>query len=78
MDTYRIKVNVVTALIENGYPITYENARRLGNYSYKENTVFFKKENCIVVRTPLDATPVYNTLILYDDGHTEVKLEFEF
>ena len=45
--------------------------RRIGWYSYKENTTLSVEDDRIVIKG------VYDTLILYPNGKSEVKMEFD-
>ena len=52
-------------------------ARRIGWYSYKENTTLSVEDDRIVIKTEMPIKGVYDTLILYPNGKSEVKMEFD-
>lgn len=51
--------------------------RRIDWYSYKENTTLSVEDDRIVIKTEMPIKGIYDTLILYPNGDSEVKMEFE-
>lgn len=50
--------------------------RRISWYSYKENTIISVEKDRIIIRTEMPIKGIYDTLILYPNGESEVKMEF--
>lgn len=51
--------------------------RWIGWYSYKDNTTLSVEDERIVIKTEMPIKGVYDTLILYPNGKSEVKMEFD-
>ena len=50
--------------------------RRISWYSYKEITILSVEKDRIIIRTEMPIKGIYDTLILYPNGESEVKMEF--
>ena len=59
------------------YAINEDMSRRIDWYSYEENTKLSVEENKTIIRTEMPIKGVYNTLVLYPDGNSEVIMEFD-
>ena len=70
------KKEVAKLLKEKRYIVKKVIMRRIGWYSYKENTILSAENNRIIIRTEMPIKGVYDTLILYPNGESEVKMEF--
>lgn len=70
------KKEVAKLLKEKRYIVNKVIMRRIGWYSYKENTILSAENNRIIIRTEMPIKGVYDTLILYPNGESEVKMEF--
>lgn len=68
---------VARIVTEKHYTVNEIVLRRLGWYSYKENTTLSVEEDRIVIRTEMPVKGIYDTLILYPNGESEVKMEFD-
>ena len=68
---------VMKALIANNYDINEDNLRRVDWYKYEKHTVLSIESDRIVVRTEMPIKGIFNTLILYSNGDSDVKMEFE-
>ena len=64
-------------LKDKRYAINEDIARRIAWYSYKENTTVSVEEERIVIKTEMPVKGVYDTMILYPNGSSEVKMEFD-
>lgn len=68
---------VMKALIANSYAMNEDNLRRVDWYKYEKNTVLSVESDRMVVKTEMPIKGVYNTLILYPNGDSDVKMEFD-
>ena len=66
----------VTKIVTDiGYTVNEVNLRRIGWYSYKENTTLSVEEDRIVIKTEMPINGIYDTMILYSNGESEIKME---
>ena len=68
---------VAKIVITNCYALNEVMLRRIDWYSYKENTTVSVEESRIVIRTEMPIKGVYDTMILYPNGESEIKMEFD-
>ncbi len=68
---------VMKVVADRHYSINEDMSRRIDWYSYEENTKLSVEENKTIIRTEMPVKGVYNTLVLYPDGNSEVKMEFD-
>lgn len=68
---------VMKVVADRHYAINEDMSRRIDWYSYEENTKLSVEENKTIIRTEMPIKGVYNTLVLYPDGNSEVKMEFD-
>jgi len=59
------------------YTVNEDIIRRIGWYSYKDNTTLSVEGDRIVIKTEMPVKGIYDTMILYPDGRSEVKMEFD-
>ena len=59
------------------YAVNEDIIRRIGWYSYKDNTTLSVEGDRIVIKTEMPVKGIYDTMILYPDGRSEVKMEFD-
>lgn len=71
------KLELLIMLKKENYVITKITERRINNYIYQENTVITKEKNYIKISSKTNITGVYNILIIYADGTTDLKFEFK-
>ena len=67
---------VAKIIKENNYAVNEIVLRRIDWYSYKKNTAVSVEEDRIIIKTEMPIKGVYDTLILFPDGRSEVKMEF--
>ena len=70
------KEEVVNLLNEKRYIVNEVIMRRISWYSYKEITILSVEKDRIIIRTEMPIKGIYDTLILYPNGESEVKMEF--
>lgn len=70
------KEEVVNLLNEKRYIVNEVIMRRISWYSYKEITILSVEKGRIIIRTEMPIKGIYDTLILYPNGESEVKMEF--
>lgn len=68
---------VMKALIANSYAMNEDNLRRIDWYKYEDNTVLSVESDRMVVKTEMPIKGIYNTLILYPNGDSDVKMEYD-
>lgn len=68
---------VMKALIANSYAINEDNLRRVDWYKYEKHTVLSVESDRMVVKTEMPIKGIYNTLILYPNGDSDVKMEYD-
>lgn len=68
---------VMKALIANSYAMNEDNLRRVDWYKYEKNTVLSVESDRMVVKTEMPIKGIYNTLILYPNGDSDVKMEYD-
>lgn len=68
---------VMKALIANSYTMNEDNLRRIDWYKYEDNTVLSIESDRMVVKTEMPIKGIYNTLILYPNGDSDVKMEYD-
>lgn len=68
---------VAKIVTTNCYTLNEVMLRRIDWYSYKENTTVSVEESRIVIRTEMPIKGVYDTMILYPNGESEIKMEFD-
>lgn len=68
---------VIKALKANNYAVNEDNLRRVDWYKYEKHTVLSVDDEQIVVKTEMPIKGVFDTLILYPNGDSDVKMEFE-
>ncbi len=74
----QVNIKEVTKLMkEKRYIVNGDAMRRIGWYHYKGTTTISEEESKIVIRTEMPIKGVYDTLILYPNGASEVKMEFD-
>lgn len=69
---------VTKIVTTNCYTLNEVMLRRIDWYSYKENTTVSVEESRIVIRTEMPIKGVYDTMILYPNGESEIKMEFDY
>lgn len=71
-------IKKITRLMRKGdFPINEVNSRRVFNYHYGKNTKIKMSIDRITISTETNIKGVYNTLHLFSDGRSEVKLDFD-
>lgn len=68
---------VIKALKANNYAVNEDNFRRVDWYKYEKHTVLSVEDDQIVVKTEMPIKGVFDTLFLYPNGDSDVKMEFE-
>lgn len=68
---------VAKIVTERCYAVNEVVLRRIDWYSYKENTTLSVEEDRIVIRTEMPIKGVFDTMILYPNGDSEIKMEFD-
>ncbi len=64
-------------LKENNYKLNRDVIRRVHWYDYRDNTIVLAGKNKTVVTTEMPIKGVHNVLIIYPNGKSEVKMEFD-
>ena len=70
------KEEVVNLLNEKRYIVNEVIMRRISWYSYKAITILAVEKDRIIIRTEMPIKGIYDTLILYPNGESEVKMKF--
>ena len=68
---------VAKIVTTNCYTLNEVMLQRIDWYSYKENTTVSVEESRIVIRTEMPIKGVYDTMILYPNGESEIKMELD-
>ncbi len=64
-------------LKDNNYKTNPDLIRRINWYSYTDETIVLVDKDRIVVSTELAIKGVYNVMIIYPDGKSEVEMKFD-
>lgn len=62
---------------DKGYTLNEVVLRRIGWYSYKENTTLSIEDDRIIIRTEMPIKGVFDTMILYPNGDSEIRMDFD-
>ena len=68
---------IVKIVEANRYTVNEVVLRRISWYSYKANTTVSVENDRIIIKTEMPIKGVYDTLILFPDGRSEVKMKFD-
>lgn len=68
---------VAKIVTDRCYTVNEDIIRRIRWYTYEDHTTLSVEDDRIVVKTEMPVKGVYNTMILYPDGKSEVKMEFD-
>ena len=69
--------DVLKIVSEKHYALNDDIMRRIEWYSYKDATTLIEEDGRIVIRTEMPIKGVYDTMILYPNGKSEVTIQFD-
>lgn len=73
-----INPSVVFSMLKiSGYEVSEHGLRRLVRYAYEDNTQMQLKEDRLIITTETNIKGVYNTLLLFPNGKSEVQFDFD-
>lgn len=69
---------VLELLSEKSYQITKIVERRVRHYQYEKNTEIKTENDKIIITTEINIKGVYNTLVIYPNGDSELKFDIVY